>query len=357
MKTGHIQMPSQNQSETNKTRLPYIDFLRILAVLMVIYIHTNERGFQLYFLQKTEILWIRDMSCAILSKSGVPIFFMISGVTLLGKNESIKETYKRIPRIIIDLILFSALYICAYNYHNDILIIPSEVIKQIISSDIWHIWYLYAYTAFLISLPILRRFRDSIDLKTFNYIVLICIILSGILPIIETFFIPIDRHIKPTWITSQIVLYPLAGYIIDRKIDISEFETKRLLKLWCINILCIIIDLICGWLFLKLNPSNPGQMFLDNFSLISSITIFITVKKIFSKHNPSHKVCIFISEAGKCTFGIYLLHYFILYFCFRFIKGVFDQPPGVYIACIIVFIVGGCISYVGRRIPLINKLL
>lgn len=92
-------------------RIIYIDILRIVACLMVIFNHTNERGFLLFLNDGQGIpSFVWHLLCATICKNGVPIFFMISGSLLLNKDESLRDTYKRLPRIIIDVLLFSLLY-------------------------------------------------------------------------------------------------------------------------------------------------------------------------------------------------------------------------------------------------------
>lgn len=97
-----------------RSREPYIDVLRIIACLLVIFNHTNERGF-LRFASDTigSLEWGCHLFISIFCKSAVPIFFMISGSVLLRKKETMIETYKRIPKFLADLIVFSLVYFFA----------------------------------------------------------------------------------------------------------------------------------------------------------------------------------------------------------------------------------------------------
>lgn len=100
-----------------KQREPHIGLLRILACMMVIFNHTNERGFFRYASDDIgSIEWAVNLIPSIVCKSAVPIFFMISGTLLLRKTESMKQTFLRIPRILLDLVLFSILYYAVDSY-------------------------------------------------------------------------------------------------------------------------------------------------------------------------------------------------------------------------------------------------
>jgi surface polysaccharide O-acyltransferase-like enzyme len=63
-----------------KQRAIYIDVLRIIACIMVIFNHTNERGFYRYVTDTPgTMLSIWNLFFSIACKSAVPIFFMMSG--------------------------------------------------------------------------------------------------------------------------------------------------------------------------------------------------------------------------------------------------------------------------------------
>lgn len=75
-----------------QNRAEHIDILRIIACFMVIFNHTDERGFWRYaYNDRGTALWIVNLIPSIACKSAVPIFFMISGELLLRKNESIRK--------------------------------------------------------------------------------------------------------------------------------------------------------------------------------------------------------------------------------------------------------------------------
>lgn len=98
-------------NSTEKGKKLYIEILRIFACLLVIYNHTEEQGFFLYQVDSIGSLpYIVHLIFTITSKCAVPIFFTISGALLITKEESIKSTYHRIIKFLIDVMLFSTLY-------------------------------------------------------------------------------------------------------------------------------------------------------------------------------------------------------------------------------------------------------
>ena len=74
-----------------KQRKLYLDFLRIIAIIFVIYNHTSEKGYYLYAYDSPFILKVIYIATGALIAVAVPIFFMISGSLLIPKEESIGD--------------------------------------------------------------------------------------------------------------------------------------------------------------------------------------------------------------------------------------------------------------------------
>lgn len=346
--------------KSEKSRREYIDILRILSCLLVIYNHTDERGFCRFINTDSSILvWIWDTFCAISCKVAVPIFFMISGAMLLGKEESLKQTYKRIPRILICLLLFSLLYLCSGAILSGNFSTLFEAIRKIISTGYWHLWYLYAYIALIISLPLLRHLVKGMEFTDAIYMFFIGIIILGLLPIVDTLLIPINWKIVPAWISESIFVYPILGYMIDKKLDDTSIRKVHICMLWGMNLLCFGLSEICEWFYLRNNPGDVRETFLSNFCMMNAVVIFITMKYFFGNKQFKWNTHILITEVGKCTFGIYLLHILFLW-KLPFLRNVWNWLEGnyfgVYISCILCFGITGIVVMVIRRIPIIKKL-
>ncbi len=340
----------------SKERLGYIDILRIIAILLVIYNHTNDRGFKWFMnFDQGMAIWMWDTFMAIIWRTCIPIFFMLSGATLLGKSEDIKNTYKRIPKILIDLIIFSTFYQILNRIHEGLSLSFLSIARSIINSSIWHMWYLYAYIAFLITLPIMSQMVKGIDDQHFKLLLLIIILFDVIIPVVEKLIIPIEASIKPTWITEILFMYPMAGYYLDKRMDIGRVTYKYLGIIWLIFVLSASINILCEYKYLVNNPhSDALQVF---FSFCYASTLFLTIKKCFARGIKNRKIHTFIGETGKCVFGVYLIHIIVMHIWFRFTKGVFESYLGIYMSCFVIFGISCIITHVMRKIPVIKRML
>lgn len=353
-----------------KTRAVYLDLLRIIACLMVIFNHTNERGFYRFPADDLgSASFFLDMTMSIICKAGVPLFFMISGALLIDKEESWKSTFRRMIRIGIDLIVFSLLY-----FGIDFLILENpDPLTKMIGSNYWHLWYLYTYLAFLLALPVMRKLALGLDERTSWYLLILAGIFMAFFPVLSE-FLPtgLNENLNIPWITSNIFIYPMAGYILAKKIPKEFFTWKRIGLLWLLNLCCFILGEVIEYQFLLRTPEQVGDMsgryfderFLINFCLVNAVTLFVTIRFLMKRASLPGLLQRLIQEAGKDTFGIYLLHIWFLwkipflYGIWMRIEhtGVFGYHFGILISCLLTFVLAGLLTAVLRRIPLIKKL-
>ena len=357
-----------------KTRSVYLDLLRIIACLMVIFNHTNERGFYRFPADDLgSASFFLDMTMSIICKAGVPLFFMISGALLIDKEESWKSTFRRMIRIGIDLFVFSLLY-----FWIDSLLLGTpfslpDTLSAMVGSNYWHLWYLYAYLVFLLALPVLRKLASGLDRKTSVYLLILAGAFMAFFPVLSE-FLPtgLNENLNIPWIVSNIFTYPMAGYILVKKILEETFTGKRIGLLWLLNLCCFILGEVIEYQFLLRTPEQLGDMsgryfderFLINFCLVNAVTLFVTIRFLMKRAKLPGLLQRLIQEAGKDTFGIYLLHIWFLwkipflYGIWMRIEhtGVFGYHFGVLISCLLTFVLAGLLTAVLRRIPLIKKL-
>ena len=91
-------------------RLDY-ELMRILAIFLVVFNHTENRGFFLYQAPGcSAVNAILSLLLATVCKIAVPLFFMISGGLLLHRQETLKDLLcRRIVRMALVLVLFSGI--------------------------------------------------------------------------------------------------------------------------------------------------------------------------------------------------------------------------------------------------------
>ena len=94
---------------TSQNRLPWVDTLRLAALLMVIAAHSVDIYNATPQADETATFWGSFLGSAM--RPCVPLFAMMTGLLLLPTSESASIVYrKRIPRVAIPALLWSAIY-------------------------------------------------------------------------------------------------------------------------------------------------------------------------------------------------------------------------------------------------------
>ena len=88
----------------------YLDFLRLVATLGVIFLHVSAKEYHMYFLTYD---WYLSVIGDSMVRWSVPLFVMISGALFLNpdKNITYKDILKKyIPRLLIAYVGWSLIY-------------------------------------------------------------------------------------------------------------------------------------------------------------------------------------------------------------------------------------------------------
>ena len=116
---------------------------------------------------------------------------------LIRKEEPALATYRRIPRIIADYLIFSLVYYGCDAYLAGSPFSLKETLIKLITGPYWHLWYLCSYVALLITMPFLRDFARNLKLKNAVLLYGLAVFLMGIMPVIEYFAMPVSSSWKP----------------------------------------------------------------------------------------------------------------------------------------------------------------
>ena len=335
-----------------KKRKVYLDIIKILAIIFVIYNHTGSNGFLAFYnVNQNVIIRVIELFISIICKTAVPLFFMCSGALILKKNLNIKNILKQTLRFIIILIVFSLLYYIFLSLGNNSPMDFKWLLKMIYSSTTFSYsgsyWFIYSYIAFLLITPFLLIIARNITEKDIIYLLVLCGIFSGILPVAE-YIMKLDHMaLQIPLVLSANVIYPIIGYYYDN----NEFKNDKLL--FSLALISIIISGIFTWKNIQ-NGNFTGN-YLSLFGVFNVLFIFITIKKSFSKIELSKVANKIIPEISKCVFGVFLIHGFT----FTIIDDYFISNN--YFDCIIktivIFITSTGIIYIIKKIPIVNKYL
>ena len=347
----------------------YIHVLRIVAAFFVIFNHSADYGFHLYTFYPVNSLqfWVY-LVISIFSKISVPLFFLISGALLLNKpDEPLKDLWgKRIVKIVIPLVAFSLVYYAYTLWWSGAPFRLGEFLTTLYASDwMYHLWYMYAYIAYLMCIPFLRSMVKSLPDKYFYYMIGLALFFNGILPSAEYLssqgMIGMNYYLRPTWLMTNYVLYPCIGYFLQHRVTFPLKKTQLLL-LWGMNLVGFAVS---GYLtYYRANlvgVVEKTETFHGYFVLLNCIAVFCTAKQIFTKPISSKTASKMLQSVADCTFGIYLMHLllkdrsFLVQILERLRAMGINYMLATLIYCVCIFAVSYAVTFCMSKIPLVKK--
>ena len=157
----------------------YLEAVRITAVLLVMYNHSAPF---MSFATQHGVQYAVSFFLSLVCKAAVPLFYMVSGALLLGKNESFGElARKRILRIVAVIVIFSLLYYLKFAVRGQASVTPIRFLLGL-PFDVAFLpyWYLYSYLGILVSLPFLRPLAQNMPKNAFWYLIALQIVTESL---------------------------------------------------------------------------------------------------------------------------------------------------------------------------------
>lgn len=348
----------------------YIEFLRIIAILLVIFNHTGDKGFFLFSISTNSIFYWFYLFISISCKIAVPLFFMISGALLIPKDESIKMLFKkRIIKFIIIILVFSFIQYIYYSFiKNQFNFSVSDfIVKTYSLSMATAYWYLYSYLGLLLMLPFIRKMARNMNKNEYIYLAFMQIIFIGVLPILEYIFTKGNYTLNssfsaPIIICSNIFYFTMGNYF-ENIFEQKNYTKITTLLLSIVSFACILIScLMTNYrsVITKEFSEGTSQSFHMCLIAIPTFTTFFLVKYLFQKISISARINKIITTVGSCTFGIMLFENIFReneVFIFHSLNPYIRTLPACITWVFAIFLSALLLTLILKYVPIIKKLL
>lgn len=347
-------------------RKTYIDALRIVAILGVLYNHTNRRGYCLYAFSEARICQDFYIGIATLAATAVPIFFMISGALLLPKKESLKELFqKRILRMVLVLLVFSGIQYVLLLLEERAAFSEKAVVQAVLQEGmIPSYWFLYAYISYLLLLPILRKVAEVMSKQDYFYLFALLLLVEGFLPMVLNLAgIGGTNYFFSIPFLNPIIIYPLLGYYLEQYMKESYYNKKtNIIVGLCMAVVVLFFIAMTQWRGLPYEEFTTYDkgLYTCSFTMLLDVGIYYFVKYFDLRKQHSMKYDQMLHSMGESVFGIYLIEQPIrehLSFICDGLSSVIGRFPACIIWVICIFIVAYSIVAILRRIPVVRKLI
>lgn len=323
-------------------RIFYYDFLRAIAIIMVILVHVDGLiGYGFDSLKHaipgllTATTW-----------PAVPIFLMLSGALLLNKSYGLSEFFKkRLKRIFLPFIFWASITCLIgffyFNWNFD------QVLKVFFGfSPFWYIWMLLGIYLFI---PIINSFLKEYGLRGFEFF----LIIWAITIFFATIKVSLFDAIYLQYFEGYMGFVVLGYYLDNKQFNLSDR------KMFYLGVLILVASTVFRMYVFRFELELYSDYNLLFTTVAQSIGLFLTVKyldkisvdNIYSriKTNIIGKIVLSISI---CSYGMYLLHYIIVeYFGFMKITSLKFLP----VILIVTVLVTWASVFVISKIPYLKK--
>lgn len=363
--------------KSEKDRIVYLDVLRVLAILMVIMVHAGD----IYMFDAESMTFGKESSViAVLLRSSVPLFIIMSSILLLPiKTDTTSFFKRRFSRVVIPFLIWSIIYV--------FLPIPNEIAfggpsNALTDSDInvflynlmmipinftgsnVHFWFIYIILGLYMFMPIFSPWIKIATRKTLIFFLSIW----GI-----TLFFPYVRLIFPQiqgesdW-NSFGMFYYFGGYFgyVILGYFLHHYNHLKVSRSVAIGLILFIVGAIVTYsgfisdqkTFLnKIATSNVEDWKLLEFSinfLTPSVVIMTAgVFMIFQKMKISGFMQRVFKELSILSYGIFLVHYILCLWIGDWMQNALTINAGIeqLLIAVLTFLTSYCLVKLISLIP------
>ena len=300
-----------------------IGFIQVVCTLAVVILHSNGA---FWTFSSTENYWENANVIECLFYFAVPIFFMISGITLFDYRDRYSTTEffkKRFHKTVIPYFAWSIIGALFMWLKGELVLEPVSLINALINGKIITIyWFFPVLFSLYISFPLFaitsKKHRTEIFKLILIFALIINITIPFILNILKRFY-----DIKIAWPYKVITLagymfWPVCGYYLHN--NTPTRKVKRIIYL--LSFLGLLVHII-GTKMLSFQSGNIDETFKGYNNLpcvLYSTGIFLILNDIAELLMANNKLDRLFSKLCDYSFSIYLIHWYVLSVLLHFLQ-------------------------------------
>lgn len=336
--------------------IQWLDSLRTLATLGVILIHVSSPILNTTFYSNIDHWWLGNILMSA-TRYAVPMFLLLSGATMLGREYDLKEFYKRrLTRVVVPFLFWIIAYFF-FRYFTLPTKNPPSGFTNILhwAGNLFitegvskHFWYIYMIIFIYMFLPFLSNITKIIDKKRMVYLLLGWMIMASWCTRYGAnmyLFTDISRLFKYILFTG----YLFIGFYLHNYV-----KCTRQIKVIAIVIFVSTIIISALTVYFTSIATNATNQRIYNYMSFNTIAQTISLFILIKDYEIKNKVLRFINKTiNEHSFGIYLVHIMIIGILYN--HGISWKLCNPYISTPIIFSITLVISYLVifllRKIP------
>lgn len=289
-------------------QIQYLNILRILAIIFVIIVHVINPYITNDYYIGTKAWLLCDILDGF-ARTGVPLFFMISGFLLFSSEKTLDFLLfykKRLSKIVLPFLLWDMVY---YVYTAILSKSKLDIIaffKQLLNNgSFYHLWFVYSLLGIYLLLPFLKRITDHCSKRQQIWFLLLIAFTGTIRPFINR-VTGLNVYLFAPLVESYIAYFVL-GYILGK----YELPKKARLIIYLLGIAGFFINVVGNYLLSSHDHIdllfNSGYD-ITAFFRASAIFVYFKQRKDFT----NKKIIYWVSRLSGIIYTVYLCHALIL---------------------------------------------
>lgn len=332
----------------------YITIATIISAFAVVGLHVNN-----FWTFRYSNDWVMANFVECFFYFAVPVFFMITGVTLIDyKQKYSTKVYfeKRFKKIVIPLITWNVIACIVqkifFELDFNIFSLFSWIDGIVNSRFIDYYWFFNAIIIVYLTIPLLSEVNHKV--KHFVYCIMIYFSFSVLFPMIFNCFNISYSDNLYFQIGTGLSVYSMLGYVLDK----IKFTKKQLLIIYLLGVLGFSIHFFGTW-YLSYQSGEINRLFKDYLSLpclLYSMAVFVFFKDVLGVIIQD-KLFEKIKSLSNLSFGIYLVQYFFIEIVQFVWEGLYTNFLTRLVGALIVFVLSAILVWIIKRIPYIKRLV
>lgn len=333
-------MPPFDEDKHQYVRDYSIDLLRLLSCISIVVLHTLGVPLSNSTIDSTQIEYQILLILSVIGHYGVPIFVMITGLLLLPPHKEcgISKIYsKYIPHLMIAGISWISFYGIFHRLHYNI---PFTLFP--LGNQAYHLWYIPMIIVVYIFIPVLRLIANDKSVLYYSCLLWICHIMISFASLFLDFSTPKLGYLN------------YCGFLILAQcINTLELKKTHTMILYLLGIVGFLITCL-----ITCHLGDTNNIMTGNFSpsIIVGAAACVVFARNFDYTNISSRIKTILTSFYEVSFGIYLIHPFVLLVCYTPISRIINNICFCsIIVSVIVFIASFFAVLILKKIPIIGR--
>lgn len=292
-----------------------ISLAGVVSAIAVVILHTNGVFWQF---SAVEQYWFTANIIESVCYFAVPVFFMITGATLLSfyRRYGLREYFrKRAEKVLIPYLFWSMIGILVSTYYMKS-ISPDELDLRLIlnllaeGKAISVYWFFIPLFTVYLCIPLLAAVRDDLKMNVFRYIFLASFVLNAVLPFLNSVFhLGLKTSIKVP-VGSQYLIFVLLGYLLQ-----NSSLKKRDCCLIYVSGLAGLLMLVIGTYYSSMAAGSISSLYkgyVNVPSIMYSAAVFTLIRQAAPLLERNNTIRNAVLKLSGYTFPMFLVHKYVL---------------------------------------------